>query len=307
MLAYDLIGFQTDEDRQNFEDYLLFELGLTADDGTSATEWGLDATRHVPDRHRRRRIRNARRPRRSLGPRSLGCGRVCKAPEADAGCRPAGLFERPGEQAARLRPHVRIEPGSKRAPRVLQVAVPTRGNFRAYDELKAELATLVSEVNGSHGELDWTPIRYLNRGFSQVHPRGILSLGACRPGHAAARRHEPRRQGIRRGAEPVRSGRAGAVLFAGAAKELDAALLVNPHDIDAMARRIARALAMSLEERRERWDRMVSSSGVRGADLVHRFPGNQPWPGGAVAVHIAACYRAAPIVLEHRRQRKAGA
>ena len=41
MLAYDLIGFQTDEDRQNFEDYLLFELGLTADDGTVASEWGL--------------------------------------------------------------------------------------------------------------------------------------------------------------------------------------------------------------------------------------------------------------------------
>jgi trehalose 6-phosphate synthase len=45
--------------------------------------------------------------------------------------------------------------------------------------------------------------------------------------------------------------------FAGAAKELDAALLVNPHDIDGMARQIARALVMSLEERRERWQSMV--------------------------------------------------
>jgi trehalose 6-phosphate synthase len=45
--------------------------------------------------------------------------------------------------------------------------------------------------------------------------------------------------------------------FAGAAKELDAALLVNPHDIDGMARQIAKALVMSLEERRERWQSMV--------------------------------------------------
>ena len=46
--------------------------------------------------------------------------------------------------------------------------------------------------------------------------------------------------------------------FAGAAKELDAALLVNPHDIDGMARAIAAGLAMSVEERRERWQSMVT-------------------------------------------------
>ena len=42
--------------------------------------------------------------------------------------------------------------------------------------------------------------------------------------------------------------------FAGAARELEAAILVNPHDIDGMARKIA-ALAMTSEERRERWQR----------------------------------------------------
>jgi len=43
--------------------------------------------------------------------------------------------------------------------------------------------------------------------------------------------------------------------FAGAAKELDAALLVNPHDIDGMAQAIGRAWDMPLEERRARWKR----------------------------------------------------
>jgi len=46
--------------------------------------------------------------------------------------------------------------------------------------------------------------------------------------------------------------------FAGAAKQLDAALLVNPHDIDGLARMVATALAMPIEERRERWTAMMA-------------------------------------------------
>jgi len=46
--------------------------------------------------------------------------------------------------------------------------------------------------------------------------------------------------------------------FAGAASELDAALLVNPHDIDGMARTIAVALTMPLSERRMRWEAMMA-------------------------------------------------
>jgi trehalose 6-phosphate synthase len=41
--------------------------------------------------------------------------------------------------------------------------------------------------------------------------------------------------------------------FAGAAEELDTALIVNPYDISAMAELIREALEMSLEERRERY------------------------------------------------------
>ena len=46
--------------------------------------------------------------------------------------------------------------------------------------------------------------------------------------------------------------------FAGAANELDAALMVNPHDIDGMARTIATALSMPLAERRMRWEAMMA-------------------------------------------------
>jgi trehalose 6-phosphate synthase len=46
--------------------------------------------------------------------------------------------------------------------------------------------------------------------------------------------------------------------FAGAAEELKAALIVNPHDIDATAAAISRAFEMPIQERRERWNEMMT-------------------------------------------------
>ena len=57
--------------------------------------------------------------------------------------------------------------------------------------------------------------------------------------------------------------------FAGAANELDTALLVNPHDIDGMARTIAIALAMPLTERRMRYEAMMEK--LRGHGIQQWF------------------------------------
>ncbi|MEE8533564.1 MAG: trehalose-6-phosphate synthase, partial [Alphaproteobacteria bacterium] len=46
--------------------------------------------------------------------------------------------------------------------------------------------------------------------------------------------------------------------FAGAAHELDGALIVNPYDIDDVANALYRALRMPLDERRERHRRMLA-------------------------------------------------
>ena len=46
--------------------------------------------------------------------------------------------------------------------------------------------------------------------------------------------------------------------FAGAARELDGALLVNPYDLDGVADAIAAAVEMPMEERRERWSSMMA-------------------------------------------------
>jgi trehalose 6-phosphate synthase len=57
--------------------------------------------------------------------------------------------------------------------------------------------------------------------------------------------------------------------FAGAANELDTALLVNPHDIDGMARAIATAISMPLPERRMRWEAMMEK--LRGSTIQQWF------------------------------------
>ncbi len=44
--------------------------------------------------------------------------------------------------------------------------------------------------------------------------------------------------------------------FAGAAEQLDGALLVNPHDTGAVAETIYHALRMPLGQRVEHWDRL---------------------------------------------------
>jgi trehalose 6-phosphate synthase len=57
--------------------------------------------------------------------------------------------------------------------------------------------------------------------------------------------------------------------FAGAAKELDTALQVNPHDIDGMARTLATALSMPAPERRMRWEAMMEK--LRAGNIQHWF------------------------------------
>jgi len=149
------------------------------------------------------------------------------------------------------------QPALKRAVSLLQLAIPTRGGIRAYCDLKAEIANLVADVNGRHGEVDWTPIRYLNKGFSQYALAGfyrVANVGLVTPMHdgmnLVAKEYVAAQNPFDPGALVLSE-------FAGAAKQLDAALLVNPHDIDGMSRQIAAALVMPLEERRERWQSMV--------------------------------------------------
>jgi trehalose 6-phosphate synthase len=268
MLAYDLIGFQTDDDRQNFEEYLQFDLGLPVAEDTVTSEHGLTRLGTFPigidvGEFARRAAAAVNRPEVSRLRASVqGCKLVLGVDRLDYS---KGLSNR-------IRAFDRmfdLEPALKREVSLLQVAVPTRGNIRAYRELKAELAALVGEVNGRHGEVDWIPIRYLNKGFAQSTLAGfyrVAHVGLVTPLHdgmnLVAKEYVAAQNPFDPGVLVLSE-------FAGAARELDAALQVNPHDIDGMARQIANALAMSLDERRERWQSMVGK--LKACSVQHWF------------------------------------
>jgi len=149
------------------------------------------------------------------------------------------------------------QPALLRTASLLQIATPSRGAIEAYGNLQNEVAKLVSDVNGRHGEIDWTPIRYLNKGFAQAVLAGLYrtaQVGVVTPLQDGMNLVAKEYVAAQNPADP------GVLVlskFAGAANELDAALVVNPHDIDGMARSIATALTMPLTERRMRWEAMM--------------------------------------------------
>ena len=100
----------------------------------------------------------------------------------------------------------------------LQIAPVSRGEVSEYQLLRNELEQIAGHINGNHAaaRLDAAALRQPQ--LRARHADRLLSHGPDRPGHAAARRHEPGRQGIRRRAGSGRSRRAGAVDLAGAAR-----------------------------------------------------------------------------------------
>jgi hypothetical protein len=78
-----------------------------------------------------------------------------------------------------------------RSVSLLQIATLSRGSIEAYGNLQAEVARLVSEVNGRHGEVDWTPIRYQGREIISVPWSLIVRAGKSRhcEWESSARRH----------------------------------------------------------------------------------------------------------------------
>ena len=146
---------------------------------------------------------------------------------------------------------LQMEPGWARCIALLQIAVPSRGRIEAYSALKKEVEAAIGEINGRHADVDWAPIRYLNKSFSQATLAGFYRLarvGLVTPLHDGMNLVAKEYVAAQDPADP------GVLIlseFAGAAKELDAALLVNPHDIEGMAKTISRAVIMTADERRE--------------------------------------------------------
>ena len=257
MLAYDLIGFQTKDDCENFLGYLSSSPGLKIEDGVVTSRHGRSRVAVFPigidpEKFARQAAKAVSHPdvsrlRRSLNGEKLAIG-VDRLDYSKGLVNRINAFDRMWT----------LKPALARTVSLLQIATLSRGAIEAYGNLQSEIARLVSDVNGRHGEVDWTPIRYLNKGFSQTVLAGLYrtaQVGVVTPLHDGMNLVAKEYVAAQNPADP------GVLVlskFAGAANELDTALLVNPHDIDGMARTIAVAVSMPLHERRMRWEAMMA-------------------------------------------------
>ena len=139
----------------------------------------------------------------------------------------------------------------RRRIRFTQLMVPSRERVAEYSALKRQLDETVGRINGRFSERGWSPIHYLVR---VLPPEELVPL--YRRSDVAL--VTPLRDGMNLVAKEYAAAQLendGVLILsemAGAADELQEALLVNPFDIDAVADALHRAIEMSDDERRAR-------------------------------------------------------
>lgn len=150
---------------------------------------------------------------------------------------------------------------------LLQIAVPSRDRVAEYRRLKRQIDELVGRVNGRFSTATWTPIRYLHRSvgpgaLSELYRRAQICLVT------------PLRDGMNLVAKEYVASQIdedGVLILsrlAGAAETMRESILVNPYNIDGVAKAIDRALTMDPAERRSR----MSALRLRErSENVHRW------------------------------------
>jgi trehalose 6-phosphate synthase len=137
----------------------------------------------------------------------------------------------------------------------VQIASPSRERIPRYARLHDEIQALVAEINGAIGAPGWTPIVLLERHHSHDEVmRYYRASDFC----MVTSLHDGMNL-VAKEFVAARDDEDGVLVlsrFAGAARELGDALLVNPYDIEMMAEAVHMALALPPEERRLRMRRM---------------------------------------------------
>jgi trehalose 6-phosphate synthase len=266
LFQFDVIGFQTETDVNNFrrfvEDQLdgrvlgcrvrafnktihaaAFPIGIDVD-AFQATAQTPDASKQIDNLNRRLSARD----------HVIGVDRLDYT---------KGLPER--LKAFRRLLELYPEYHQDKSVTLMQVAPPTRVELEAYVNIRTELEGLSGAINGEFGDFDWTPVRYIHR----VIPRETLAalFRGSKVGLVT-----PLRDGMNLVAKEYVAAQdekdPGVLIlsrFAGAAEELHEALIVNPYDIDDMAHAMHAALTMPLDERQDRYRALLAQ--VRASDV----------------------------------------
>ena len=253
LLAADLLGFQTANDVENFAEVAcrigdavrmpggwlnvggrrvrlgVFPVEIEAQDFAAIAE---DAWLAAP----------AERLRRSLGGQRLILGVDRMDPTK-------GLLQRIAGYRRLLETHTEW----RRRVTFLQIAAESRKDVMAYRDLRSAIEREAGSINSEFSEPDWMPLRLVARAGARSTVAGYMR--EARVGLVT-----PLRDGMNLVAkefiaaqDPQDPGVLILSQFAGAARQLGSALIVNPHDADEVADTLDNALNMSLADRQARW------------------------------------------------------
>lgn len=259
LTAYDVLGFQTEHDRENFADCLArqgtgvrsgparFSVGdrtFTAKSypiGIETEEFATLAQRAAETSLHKRMLQ-------SLDGKGLIIG-VDRLDYSKGITQRIDAFES----------FLKRNPDSQRNVTLLQITPKSRSEVPEYEAMQRAVAEQAGRVNGAVGTVDWVPIRYINRSLRRPALAGLYRM-------AKLALVTPLRDGMNLVAKEFVAAQSeidpGVLLlsrFAGAAQELQEAVLVNPYDVEGTADAMARSLAMPVEERRDRWRAMMKT------------------------------------------------
>ena len=269
LFAYDLIGFQTEDDLARFRDHVVRACGgrsrgekvsaFGREIRVGAFPIGIDVDQFkryaftAPGNKEYARMRKVLRGRDQF----IGVDRLDYS---------KGLLRRMDAFGRYLESH----PRAHGKVILLQVAPVSRGSIESYRNFRQELDREAARVNGRFARFDWTPVHYLNRALPRRTLAGLYR--ASRVGIVT-----PMRDGMNLVAMEYVAAQDAAnpgvlVLsrFAGAAQYLREALLVNPYDGEESAEAMHLAREMSLQERRRRHEALMRRLEAHNVDRWRR-------------------------------------
>ncbi|MCW5772448.1 MAG: alpha,alpha-trehalose-phosphate synthase (UDP-forming) [Rhodospirillaceae bacterium] len=258
LASYDLVGFQTDYDADNFVGCMVREgIGEQTGPGVfqagrrtfrfGAFPIGIETEDYAKIAGSSASNPLVRRMQSSLTDRQLIIG-------VDRLDYSKGI----GNRMLAFERYLKTDPSAQGKVVYLQVTPKSRSEVPEYADMQREVAETAGRINGAFSQLDWVPIRYVNRTIKRNTLAGLYRM-------ADVGLVTPMRDGMNLVAkefvaaqDPDDPGVLVLSRFAGAARELTGAVLVNPYDLDSTAAAIARALYMPAEERISRWRDMYA-------------------------------------------------
>jgi len=253
LFDYDLVGFHTQEYQQAFEEYVLTEAGGEAPGSgqlrafgrtvkVGAYPIGIDSA----DFAKLVRSAKAVRMRDIMTACTVFRQLVVGVDRLDYS---KGLEER----FLGFERLLSDNPDLRREVLMLQIAPVSREGVEAYQEIRGRLDALSGRINGEFSDIDWAPFRYVNKNYRRDELAGIYR--AARVGLVT-----PLRDGMNLVAkefvaaqDPEDPGVLILSRFAGAARQLSQAILVNPNSPEEIAEALKQALGMDRSERITRW------------------------------------------------------